>query len=109
MCQTDDDELYVKRKEALFAGCVAVFSCLVLLAVIQYRIGSISIEKREWDLQTVTASDYTLEIEFDDEQVLQIRKDIYANSFERGKPDGYQFKMWVIKVVEEELNRLSEG
>ena len=109
MCQTDEPELLTKRTEALQAGCVAVFSCLVLLAVIQYRVGSISIEKREWDLQTVTASDYTLEIEFDDDQVLQMRRDIYNNSFERGKPDGYQMKMWVIKVVEEELNRLSEG
>lgn len=109
MCQTDEEELLTKRTEALQAGCVAVFSCLVLLSVIQYRTGSISIEKREWDLQTVTASDYTLEIEFTDEQVLQIRRDIYANSFEVGKPHGYQFKMWVIKVVEEELNRLSNG
>ena len=109
MCQTDEAELLTKRTEALQAGCVAVFSCLVLLSVIQYRTGSISIEKREWDLQTVTASDYTLEIEFTDEQVLQIRKDIYANSFEVGKPHGYQFKMWVIKIVEEELNKLSGG
>lgn len=58
---------------------------------------------------TVTASDYTLEIEFTDDQVLQIRRDIYANSFERNKPHGYQFKMWVVKTVEEELNRLSGG
>ena len=57
----------------------------------------------------MTASDYTLEIEFTDEQVLQIRRDIYANSFEVGKPNGYQFKMWVVKVVEEELNKLSGG
>lgn len=57
----------------------------------------------------MTASDYTLEIEFTDEQVLQIRRDIYANSFERDKPEGYQFKMWVVKIVEEELNKLSGG
>lgn len=57
----------------------------------------------------MTASDYTLEIEFTDKQVLQIRKDIYANSFEVNKPSGYQFKLWVAKIVEEELDRLSGG
>ncbi len=44
------------------SACVNVFASLTLLCVIGYRQGSISIEKREWDLQTVTASDYTLEI-----------------------------------------------
>ena len=48
------------------ASCTNIFAALVLLAVIKYRQGSISIEKREWDLQTVTASDYTLEVRLDD-------------------------------------------
>ena len=62
-------ELTVKRDEALQAGCAAIVSCLVLLSVIKYRVRSISIEKRMWDLQTVTASDYTLELNLSIEQV----------------------------------------
>jgi len=45
-----DNELRTKREQALLASCVNIFSALVLLAVIKYRQGSISIEKREWDL-----------------------------------------------------------
>jgi len=61
-CQVPQEDLFTKRTEALQAGCAAVFSCLVLLAVIKYRVDAISIEKKQWDLETVTASDYTLEI-----------------------------------------------
>ena len=61
-CEIDEDELEDKRYQALWAASTTVFSCLVLLAVLRYRQGSISIEKREWDIQTVTASDYTIEM-----------------------------------------------
>ena len=33
-CQVPDEDLKTKRVEALQAGCAAIFSCLVLLAVI---------------------------------------------------------------------------
>jgi len=49
-CLVSDNELRTKREQALLASCVNIFSALVLLAVIKYRQGSISIEKREWDL-----------------------------------------------------------
>jgi len=68
-CKMDDDELTMKRHQALMAACVNVFAALTLLSVIRYRQGSISIEKREWDLQTVTASDYTLEIKLSKAQI----------------------------------------
>lgn len=62
LCQVKDEELTEKRNQALLASCACVFSALVLLSVLKYRSGSIDVEKRLWDLQTVTASDYTLEI-----------------------------------------------
>ena len=61
-CVVPEDELKQKRQEAMLTASVNIFCGLVLLSVIGYRQGSINIEKREWDLQTVTASDYTLEI-----------------------------------------------
>ena len=38
-----------------------------------------------------------------------MRQDIYYNSFMRYQADGLQLKCWMVKVVEEELNRLSDG
>ena len=61
-CIIPDDELKIKRYQALVASCVNIFAALTLLSVINNRQGSIAIEKKEWDLQTVTASDYCLEL-----------------------------------------------
>ena len=86
-----------------------MFACLVLLAVIKYRQGSIGIEKREWDLQTVTASDYTLEISLTMEQVYEMRRQIAYERFMPYEAEGLRLKLWVVKEVEAELNRLSDG
>ena len=109
MCQVPETDLYTKRVEALQAGCAAVFSCLVLLAVIQYRVGSISIEKREWDLQTVTASDYTLEIPLAMEQVYEMRNKIKMNNFRPYESEGLRLKLYLVERIEAELNNLSGG
>jgi len=61
-CKVGDEEIKEKREQALLAGCVNMFAAMTLLSVVAYRQGSTSIEKKEFDLQTVTASDYTLEL-----------------------------------------------
>ena len=106
-CVISDEELAEKREQALLASCVNIFAALTLLSVIAYRQGSNSIEKKEWDLQTVTASDYTLEISLSQLQVSQMRRDIYQNSFEYYESDGYQVKFWIKKLVEDRLYELS--
>ena len=49
-------------------------ACLILLFVIKTRKNMIEIEKRQWDLFTVTASDYTVEIPLMFNQVVDIRQ-----------------------------------
>jgi hypothetical protein len=68
------------------------------------------IEKNAWDLETVTASDYTLEIQISHAQVVEMRKRIYNESFAYGeKSEGFKLKLWVIKRIEDTLNELSGG
>lgn len=94
----------------MLAGCTSVFSCLVLLAVLNYRQSSISIEKREWDLQTVTASDYTIEIEIHQEQYEAIMKKIQEERFMQYEASmGMRFKLYYKKLIEDRVNELSEG
>ena len=102
-CQVPEAELETKRQQALQAGCAAIFSCLVLLAVTQYRAGSISVEKSEWDLLTVTASDYTLEVPLSYRQVQAMRKAIKDNSFMPYESEGLRLKLWLTKRIEEQL------
>lgn len=103
----DDDELSTKRQEALLASCVNIFAALVLLAVIKYRQGSISIEKREWDLQTVTASDYTLEVKLDDFIIQQLNNRIAAEGFLPYESDGLRLKLYLTKTLEDIIKEKS--
>lgn len=75
-CVIPDDELKIKRHQALVSSCVNVFAALTLLSVIANRQGSIAIEKKEWDLQTVTASDYCLELSLSKDQVAGLRQEL---------------------------------
>lgn len=106
-CKVDDEELAEKRHQALIAGCVNVFAALMLLAVIKNRVGSISIEKKEFDLQTVTASDYTLEIALSKEQVKTMREKIYAESFEYRESDGLKLKLYLTRELENTIHEVS--
>ena len=84
-------------------------SCLVLLSVIKYRVRSIGIEKRQWDLMTVTASDYTLELQLSIEQVRGMRKNLKLANFMPNETDGLRLKLWLAKKVEDCLDELSNG
>lgn len=61
-CIVQSDEIELKRFQCLKACCISMFSTLFLFAILNYLEKNIIIEKSEWDLQTVTASDYTVEL-----------------------------------------------
>ena len=82
---------------------------MVLLSVIKYRVRSIGIEKRQWDLMTVTASDYTLELQLSIEQVRGMRKNLKLANFMPNETDGLRLKLWLAKKVEDCLDELSNG
>lgn len=87
-----------------------IFCALVLLSVIRYRQGSISIEKKEWDLQTVTASDYTLEIRFDKRDYQKMKQDLANDTyFHPYESDGLRMKLYFKKKLEECINEISGG
>lgn len=109
LCQVDDEELSEKRSQALIASCACVFSALVLLSVLKYRSGSIDVEKRLWDLQTVTASDYTLEIKLYPEQIAEIKRLIAYNNFMPYEADGLRFKLYLASKLDEIINEISGG
>lgn len=109
-CKVGEDELEEKRHEALVGSCVNIFCALVLLAVVANRQGSIGIEKREFDLQTVTASDYTLELTLSEQQIIQARQEIQNDAdayyIRYAESDGLRLKLWMIKKLEDLLTQM---
>lgn len=91
----------------MVSSCVNIFAALTLLSVIANRQGSIAIEKKEWDLQTVTASDYCLELSLSKDQVEGLRAELNQERFLPRESDGLRLKLYLIKKLEELLKQLS--
>ena len=47
---------------------MTIFSCLVLYGVLRYSIKMLNLDKFTYDVQTVTAADYTVEVQFTKQQ-----------------------------------------
>jgi hypothetical protein len=60
-CSQDIEDVNQKRHEALLISCIAIFICLVYLSVLFYFFESSKIDYKVWDVDTVTASDFTVE------------------------------------------------
>lgn len=75
-CKVSDERLSLKRMAGTLSGCASTFCSLFFMAVLWYMQKMIEISKKEWDLLTVTASDYTLEIPLNEEicaEILQFK------------------------------------
>jgi len=79
-CMSDNSSLYIqykcgespeetnhKRKDALAIGCLAIFITCVYLRFLHYRKMFSKIVLIEWDISTITANDYSIEIRISEE------------------------------------------
>ncbi len=84
-----------------------MFGTLFMFAVIKYLEGNIVIEKSEWDLQTVTASDYTIELKLRPEQISELQRQITSQNFRPQLAMGLRMKFLMIKEIESMLADLA--
>ena len=82
---------------------ITILSSIILWAVLDYRQQALEVEKIEFDLNTVTASDYTLEIRLSSKH----------QDFLKSLPDlpglnsqGMIFKLNLIKIIEDRMKEL---
>ena len=50
-----------KREDGLLISCAAAFSALVFLIVVYYLKKTAILDYQQWDIETLTASDFTVE------------------------------------------------
>lgn len=60
-CAENDSELNQKRSYGLLISCIACFACLVFMIVIYYEKRMNGLEFQQWDINNLTASDFTVE------------------------------------------------
>lgn len=60
-CQQFDDDVTLKRREALVIVCIGIFICFIFLCANFYLYETSRLEFKAWDVDTVTAADFTVE------------------------------------------------
>ena len=66
-CEQDVDELNVKRVQALFFACTGIFISYTFLSILYYLNKVALIDFKQWDVETVTAGDFTAVYQIPDE------------------------------------------
>jgi hypothetical protein len=73
---------------------------------VNYQEKTLIVEQREWDLQTTTAGDYTLQMTISKHQVEEIKSKLKFTEYLDGQPMGLRIKGFIAKAFEEEHKRL---
>jgi hypothetical protein len=55
------------KREGLLVGCIGIFICLLFFLMIYYQEKTSLLDYKLWDVNTVTAADFTTETFFTDE------------------------------------------
>jgi len=101
-CQLTDDQLYKQRIAGLYVGCAGVFIALFYIVFIEYVKKTQKNNFVEWDVKTLTAGDYTVEVD--------IPEAAYKEFLQRHcEPDesqsaATQFRSYMKKFMEEALS-----
>jgi hypothetical protein len=76
-CTFEQDELVTRRIEGLVIACLGVFICLFFVVFLDYLRSIFKNLYIEWDVKTITAGDYSVELEITEKMWNNFIKDIY--------------------------------
>ncbi|CDW91100.1 UNKNOWN [Stylonychia lemnae] len=100
-CQQTDEQLSVKRQEGAVISAIAVFSCLFFIIMMFYLRQQTQIQKVEWDVETITAGDYTVDL-----KISQSMYQTFVNQHHQKyafDPQGYALKKYLKQEIETKL------
>jgi len=66
-CLQDVEDIEVKRNQSYYIMCIGIFMGLSLLVTLYYAQNKLKIKAKLWDLDMITASDYTVTYEIDND------------------------------------------
>lgn len=90
--------LDTKRHQALIVSCIGILISLLYITCLYYLAEIAKIEFKEWDVNTVTASDFTVEWQIP-KSVWQKFEDGHADK--KDSPEGSDFEAYLKKSFEE--------
>lgn len=91
----------MKHKEGSIVACIAVFSCLFFLVMNFYLRRMTQIKHVEWDVATVTAGDYTVDMKINQRQYFTYMEE-HSHRYPQD-PAGYGLKKHLKHEIEDKL------
>jgi hypothetical protein len=87
-------------------SCLGIFACLVFLTAIYYLKHISKLNQIDWDVQTITAGDYTVEFLISPNAYTWFLEHIYhAKDKDAGLSTGESLKAYLVKEIEQNLTR----
>lgn len=105
-CLISDDLQTERRVFGLLAGCISVFVYLYTVAYFDYIKTVQANSYVDWDVKTITAGDYTIEFDIDEEAYERWQKKYY----DEGNPisEVSQFKLYLQNELEKRINAMPD-
>ncbi len=102
----DDEDLIDRQVFGLFIGCMGVLSSLFFISYIDYLNSVFKSTAVEWDVKTITAGDYSVEIPITKNMWQTFTETIYQA--EVMKPKLEQFRRYFMKEMSRRLSELPD-
>ena len=98
-CIQATEDLVQKRQEALGIACLGIFACLLYTITIYYLQENSKLQNIEWDVATVTAGDFSVELQITHEMYNIFMSDHYDRV--KYESPGMALKCYIKENIEE--------
>jgi hypothetical protein len=82
-CLQSAEQLETKRGQAITVSCLAVFAVGVYLTVLFYFKRASDLNQIQWDMETITPGDYTVQLEISEKAFNHFKTTIYPQELGR--------------------------
>lgn len=102
MCVHSTDSLSLRYFHGTLIGSVAIFTSFLVLIMIYFLRRKLALDQIEWDVQTVTPGDYTVQIPISEEQYMEYK--LMNSESESNISLGFKvyLKQWLEKLLSKE-------
>ena len=112
-CKQSLSAVNTKREAGLLVACLGIFSCFLFLITVSYMKQSALLEFQIWDFSTVTAGDFTVELQITETMwktylgIHEFNEELDRQSMS-GMPRSllFDFKAFLQKEITQRLNKM---
>ena len=105
-CLISEQDLVQRKEVAQLSVWLTIFSTALLVIGVNVRKSKLADEKSLWDMQTVTAGDYTVHINLSHAQMEKLRSATFNDSFKEDEPIGFRMKVLLVREIEKSLRQV---